>query len=224
MRTLDELIDTEDAALPLLQEWAAAANADSSANHPFEILAPTEADRARVLLALQVTTRSTMGAVAYDTGGLLIDHGWLRVLGSGHARLPRNIADWNAQQSTSAAGFLLVADDVLGGFFALNGGGLGDDAGAVYYWAPETLAWESLDIGYSDFLEWASTDRLQVFYGSSRWSGWEADVQALRADQCFNFYPFLWAKEGSVHISSRKAVSVAEQYAVNAELAAKVVG
>jgi hypothetical protein len=220
MRTLEELIDTEDAALPLLKEWAA------EASHPFEILEPAKAtsERERTLLALQVSTRSTLGAVAYDTGGLLIDHGWLRVLGSGHERLARNIVDWNAEQSAGASGLLLVADDVLGGFFALNGGGLGDDAGAVYYWAPETLAWESLDIGYSDFLQWASTDQLQVFYAASRWSGWEADLQALHADQCFNFYPFLWAKEGSVHTSSRKAVPVAEQYAVNAELASTVLG
>lgn len=145
MRTLEELIDTEDAALPLVQEWAA------GASHPFEILEPSEADRQRVLLALQVTTRSTMGAVAHDTGGLLIDHGWLRVLGSGHPKLARNIVDWNEERSS---GFLLVADDVVGGFFALNGGGLGEDAGAMYYWAPETLRWESLEIGYSDFLEW----------------------------------------------------------------------
>jgi hypothetical protein len=210
MRTLQELIDTEDAALPLVQEWAA------GASHPFEILASSPEDRARVLLALQVTTRSTMGAVAYDTGGLLIDHGWLRVLGSGHPKLARNIVDWNKERSS---GFLLVADDVVGGFFALNGGGLGEDAGAMYYRAPDTLAWESLEIGYSDFLEWASTDRLQVFYADTRWSGWEADMKNIGADQCFNFFPFLWTKEGSVHTSSRKAVSVAEQYDFNVESA-----
>lgn len=211
MRTLEELIDTEDAALPLVKEWAA------SASHPFEILEPSEAASQRVLLALQVTTRSTMGAVAHDTGGLLIDHGWLRVLGSGHPKLARNIVDWNEGRSS---GFLLVADDVVGGFFALNGGGLGEDAGAMYYWAPETLGWESLEIGYSDFLEWASTDRLQVFYADARWSGWQADVQHVGADQCFSFFPFLWTKEGSVQSSSRKAVSIAEQYALNIELAA----
>ena len=212
MRPLDQLIDTEDAALPLLREWA------QGASHAFEILEPSD-DRERVLLALQVTTRSAMGALPYETRGLLIYHGWLRVQGSGHAKLARNIVDWNKERSS---GFLLVADDVVGGFFALNGGGLGDDAGAMYYWAPDTLAWESLDIGYSDFLEWASTDRLQVFYADSRWSGWEADMKHIGADQCFNFYPFLWTKEGSVQASTRKAVSVAEQYAFNLELAAKM--
>jgi hypothetical protein len=45
-------------------------------------------------------------------------------------------------------------------------------------------------------------------------------MKNIGADQCFNFFPFLCTKEGSVHSSSRKAVSVAEQYAVNVELAA----
>ncbi len=213
MRTLEELIDTEDAALPLLQQWA------EGASHSFELLPPApQPERGRVLFGLQVTTRSTMGAVAHDTGGVLIDHGWLRVLGSGHTRLGRNILDWNNGRSD---GFLLVADDVVGGFFALNGGGLGEDAGAMYYWAPDTLTWESLEIGYSDFLEWASTDRLQVFYADMRWSGWEADMKTIGADQCFNFFPFLWTKEGSVQQSARKAVAVEEQYAFNLEMAGK---
>lgn len=212
MRTLDDLIATDDDAPPLVRKWA------QGATHPFEVLPPSQ-DRERVLLALQVTTRSPMGAVAYETGGLLIDHGWLRVLGSGHTKLHRNLVDWNKERS---AGFLLVADDVVGGFFALNGGGLGDDAGAMYYWAPDSLAWEPLEIGYGNFIEWASTDRLQAFYADLRWNGWEADMKSIEADQCFNFYPFLWTKEGSVKASARKAVSIAEQYALNTELAASM--
>ena len=36
-----------------------------------------------------------MGAVIFETGGILIDEGWLRILGSGHPRLPRSLPDWN---------------------------------------------------------------------------------------------------------------------------------
>jgi hypothetical protein len=46
-----------------------------------------------------------------------------------------------------------VADDAAGGCFSINGGGLGDDVGAVYYWAPDILQWEPLGIGYTAFLE-----------------------------------------------------------------------
>ncbi|WP_415004786.1 DUF2625 family protein [Aeromicrobium sp.] len=35
----------------------------------------------------QVTTGSTLGALAYNCAGLLIDHGWLRILAGGTDRL-----------------------------------------------------------------------------------------------------------------------------------------
>lgn len=205
MRPLSDLINTTDPAFPLVQDWIA--NAAVSC----EVLAPSPS-RDDILLGLQVTTRSPMGAIAHETGGLLIDHGWLRVLGSGHPRLPRNLVDWNQGR---ADGYLLVADDAVGGFFALNGGALGQDAGAMYYWAPDGMAWEALDLGYSDFLQAMLGGRLQDFYASLRWDGWQDEVQRLTPDQCLSFYPFLWTKEGSVAASSRRAVNVDEQFALS---------
>ena len=207
MRTLEELIDRDQPALPLVHEWLA------QSSTPFELLAPSEA-RSEVLVGLQVTTRSPMGAIAYETGGILIDHGWLRLLGSGHPRLPRNIVDWNTGR---AAGHLLVADDVIGGFFSINGGGLGEDRGSMYYWAPDTLKWEAMGLRYSDFFCWTLSERLAVFYEGLRWLGWETDVKKAGGDQCYTFYPFLWTKEGSAESSSRKLIAISEQFAFNAD-------
>jgi hypothetical protein len=214
VKSLEELIDSRDPALPLVEKMLAETTRD------YELLPPSR-DNSRVLSTLQVTTRSTLGAIAYETGGLLIDHGWLRVLGSGHPELPRNLADWNAGRSE---GYLLVADDAAGGFFAINGGGLGDDVGALYYWAPDTLQWEPLEIGYTDFLGWALSDQFASFYDGLRWEGWRSDVQSLKADQCFSFFPFLWTREGSVEKSSRTIVDVIEQFEMNVGLARKLDG
>jgi len=191
--------------MPLIEQWLA------RAVQTFEILEPSEA-RAEVLVGLQVTTRSPMGAIAYETGGILIDGGWLRILGSGHPKLQRNIVEWNRGRS---GGHLLVADDAIGGFFSINGGAFGDDRGSMYYWAPDTLRWESLGLGYSDFLWWALSEKLTAFYEGLRWPGWEAEVKNAGGDECFTFYPFLWTKQGSVATSARKLVSVAEQFAFN---------
>ncbi|MCA8271124.1 DUF2625 domain-containing protein [Burkholderia sp. AU30280] len=207
MRPLDELVDERESALPNLIEWAAAAS------RRCEIL-PASDRRCEVLSALQVSTRSTLGAIAYSTGGVLVDGGYFRLLGSGHPRLPRDIVGWNDGRSS---GFLLIADDAVGGFFALNGGALGADTGSVYYLAPDTLGWEPLDIGYSDFVRWSLSEKLDDFYASLRWPGWQADIQHLTTDQCFSFYPFLWTKEGSVEHSSRKAVCVSELYALHVD-------
>ncbi|WP_047305120.1 DUF2625 family protein [Pseudomonas fluorescens] len=209
MRSLQDLINSGDSALPLIMTLL------EETRRNYQLLPPSS-DNARLLSALQVTTHSTLGAMAYETGGLLIDHGWLRVLGSGHRHLSRNLVDWNDGR---VQGALLVADDAAGGFFAINGGGLGSDVGAMYYWAPDTLLWEPLDIGYSDFLAWALSDQLAVFYQDLRWEDWHLDVQALSADQCFSFYPFLWTQEGSVQHSHRAMIEVGELWAMHLDLA-----
>src|SRR4051812_45415815 len=101
-RQLHQLLNHDDPAWPLVQQWVA------EATNSVEILASSEPARSDALLATQVTTRSPMGAVIYETGGMLIDHGWVRVLGSGHPRLPRSLPGWNAERSTQPdCGFLL---------------------------------------------------------------------------------------------------------------------
>lgn len=212
MRALHELLNHAESALPLITAWA------RDAELPVELLPPSAACDA-VLLALQVTTRSPLGAMAHGTGGVLVDGGWLRLLGSGHPRLSRDLAAWNQSRGD---GFLLVGDDAVGGFFAINGGSLGDDTGALYYWAPDTLRWEALEIGYSDFVEWALSERLGQFYQDLRWDGWQRELPQLGADQCMSFYPFLWTAEGSINGSSRRAVPLDEHYRLNLELAQKL--
>jgi len=124
VKTLQELINRDDPAWPLVRQWVA------EATNPVEVLPPPDdAIREGALVVAQVTTRSPMGAIVYESGGILVDHGWLRILGSGHPRLPRSLANWNFERSFAVSGerpsFLLVADDVVGGFFAIDAGGLG---------------------------------------------------------------------------------------------------
>jgi hypothetical protein len=208
MKSLDELIEQHDPAMPLIKSLL------DQAQRPYQLLLPSD-DNDRVLLGLQITTRSTLGALAHETGGMLIDHGWLRILGSGNAQLPRNIVDWNGG---TAEGHLRVADDAAGGFFSINGGGLGDDTGSIYYLAPDSLIWEPLDIGYTDFLSWALSDRIEIFYKGLRWDTWEKDVRDISAAHCVSFYPYLWTKEGSIETSSRRTIGIDECYELHTEL------
>ena len=208
MKSLDQLIERADPALPLINEWV------SSAKNQCELLPPS-ADRADVLVKTQVTTRSAMGAIAYETGGVLVDHGWLRVLGSGHAKLTRTLSGWN---DTKADRCYFVADDAAGGFFALNGGAFGSDLGKIYYWPADSLEWEPTELGYSGFLEWALMGDLAEFYDSVRWASWKEEIAALAGDRCVAFYPFLWTKEGSAEASRRATVPTAETFALKRDL------
>jgi hypothetical protein len=213
---------SEDPAWPLVKAWIAAAT------HRVEVLAARDPDRTQALVELRVTTRSTMGAVVYETGGLLIDDGWLRVLGSGNPRLPRTLPGWNHGRSwlnpEASPPFLIVADDALGRSFAIDGGALGGKPGDVHYFAPDSLRWESLEGGYSDFLRWALSGKLDDYYGGLRWRGWRDEVQPLPGDRAFMIYPPLWAKGPAIEGRDRHPVRMAELFAMQLDVAQQLAG
>lgn len=214
IRPLEQLINTTEPGWTLVEEWI------SKAKNKVEVL-PCDTVRAKDALYLtQVTTRSPMGAIIYATGGLLVDDGWVRILGSGHSKLNRTLPGWNEAKSFEVHGqkpsFLLIADDVVGGFFAINGGRFGKDEGNVYYLAPDTLEWEPLDLTYTDFLLFCFNGNLKRFYKKLRWKNWKDEVAKLDGNMVFNFYPFLWTTEGkNIDRNSRKAVPIEEQYSFN---------
>jgi hypothetical protein len=164
-----------------------------------------------------------MGAVVYMTGGLLIDDGWIRILGSGNEKLNRTLPDWNKVKSFKEFGdapiFLLIADDAIGGFYLLNAGGLGKDLGKIYYFLPDNLEYKPLDLTYTEFLQFCFNNDLDKFYKGNRWEKWRDEVSKLDGDKVFNFFPFLWTKEGKdINKNSRKAVPVEEQYSLNLDM------
>jgi len=209
MRPLRELINPQDPAWPLVKGWI------DSAKNKVQVLPRDTAKADDALLKTQVSTRSPMGAIVYETGGLLIDGGWIRILGSGSSALGRSLPYWNKGKTIKEWGdtspYWLIADDAVGGFYAINGGGLGADAGKVYYLVPDTLEWESLDLSYSDFLMFCFNGDLQKFYKTMRWKNWQNDLAQLKGDQAFSFYPFLWTAEGKdIEKISRKPVPIEE--------------
>lgn len=213
MRPLEELIDQTDPAWPLVQQWAREAT-----NHVEILPGPDQRIREKELLAAQVTTRSPMGAIVFETGGILVDHSWLRILGAGHPRLPRSLSAWNLGRSISGTGerhsFLLIGDDAAGGFFALDGGALGAKQGEVCYYAPDSLAWEGTKLSYTEFLVWSFSGNLAGFYETFRWSTWKDETTKLSGDQCFSIYPPLWAAGEPVCERERRHINVSEVYSL----------
>lgn len=222
MRDVEELINTTDPGWPIVAEWI------NDAKNKVEILAVDAAKAKEALYKTQVSTRSPMGAIIFSTGGILVDNGWIRILGSGNEKLNRSLPDWNVEKFTEEFGenprLLLVADDALGGFFILNGGDLGSDLGNIYYFAPDNLEYEPLDITYSEFLLFCFNNDLDEFYRNQRWNNWQAEVSKLNGNKVFNFYPFLWSQEGKdINKNSRKEISVEEQFSFNIEMKKQLV-
>lgn len=217
MRPIEELINENDSGWPFVTEWI------KSAKNKVEILSVDKLKAKDALYKTQVTTRSPMGSIVFETGGILIDNGWIRILGSGSEKLKRSLPEWNLGKGFTEFGqpssFLLVADDAIGGFFLLNGGGLGKDLGKIYYLAPDNLEFEPLNLTYSDFLNFCFNNNLDEFYKGYRWKTWKDDVAKLDCDRVFNFVPCLWTKEGkNIEKASKKDVPIEEQYSLNLDL------
>ena len=217
VRELDELIDVDDPAWPeLLDRFAASAVS-------LDVL-PVERDEGRrCLLQMQVTARSALGSIALNSGGLIVDDGWVRVFGggSGAAGLA-SLAQVNNFPATFEPAWppaegLVVGHDVLGGVFALNGPdpaavGRPGLPGQMTYFAPDTLEWEAMDMGHSAWVGWLLSGRLEKFYEGLRWQGWREEATALTATQGINVFPPLWSKEGRADVAaaSRRAVPMRE--------------
>jgi hypothetical protein len=189
-----------------------------------EVLGKNEERAKSELLNSQVTTKSPMGAIIYETGGILIKNGWLRILGSGSPKLNRGLMEWNKGKTFVHIGekpsFLLIADDVIGGFYAINGGGLSkQDVGKVFYFAPDTFEWESLEINYSEFIYFAFHNDLEKFYENFFWDGWENDLPKIDGNKAMSFYPFLWTEESKdINKCERSIVPISELWDITIEI------
>jgi hypothetical protein len=201
MKSLEALVIDEDSFFDVMKELVV------NSNNQVVILPPSS-DSSQILLDVQVSTRSILGSLIYHTGGVLIDHGWIRILGSGHKSLPRDVKSWN--ENSNGSGIYLIADDAAGGFFAINGGAFSGEVNSVYYWSSDSMEWEDLEVKYSDFFGWLLNCDLNEFYEGLRWEGWENDIQKISTDQCVAFYPFLWTEEGDCNNSKRAVVPVKE--------------
>ena len=202
-RSLEELINRQEPGWDVVSQWL------REAKNKVQVLPKTPARADSTLVAAQVSTRSPMGAIIYETGGLLVDGGWLRILGSGSPALNRTLMGWNQGKP---AGLLLVADDVLGGFYAVNGGAFGAESlGQVFYFAPEALRWEPTHKTYSDFLLFCFSGDVQGYYRKLRWKGREQEISPLTGTQGLACYPFLFTREGkNIAMDKRGVVPMAE--------------
>lgn len=217
LRTLEELIDKENPGWPVLKEWI------DLASNKVDILPCSVEDAENALVHTQVATHSLIGAIVYETGGLLINDGLIRILGAGCDSLKRSLPAWNKgktfQEYGELAPYLLIADDAVGGFYAINGGYLGNDAGNIYYFAPDLLSWEPMDIGYSQFLLFCFESDLDDFYSDIRWENWQNDIKQLNPDYAYSFFPFLSTKEAvNKQNVSRKVLPIEEVYKLNMEM------
>lgn len=203
-RPLSELLSATD-AWPEMQAWI------DRATNPVEVLPGDRRAGTEALHAVQITSTSPLGAIALSTGGLLVDHGWIRLLGAGHPRIAGSLATWNP----NPPGAVFVGYDVLGGFFAINLGAMPLPIGRMMYFAPDKLAWEDLKGEYWQVLQWAFTGDIEAFYAGLRWDGWRVDVERLGGEDAFAFQPPLDVPGMPIAQRQRRVVAVGKLWVDN---------
>lgn len=214
MQSFETLLNHTDPAWPLVQKWI------DSAKNKVEVLAVDSAKAKEALYNTQVSTYTTLGSVIYNTGGIMVDNGWIRILGSGSDRLNRSVPAWNKGKTIAEYGdtpaYLLIADDAVGGFFAINHGAFGEDLKLIFYLAPNSLQWEPLGLGYTEFIRFCFDSDLSAFYKGLRWSTWNQFIANLDGSKSYSFRPYLWSEAGmDIEKCTRKLVPTEELYNFN---------
>ncbi|HEX6968396.1 MAG TPA: DUF2625 family protein [Micromonosporaceae bacterium] len=185
--------------------WDEIGEAIRAAPYPVTVLPPNHQRAPECLTTLEITTRSWLGAVVANTGGILVDHGWLRVLGSGYGELPDVLMDIDP-----ATRWLTVAVDVLGGQYCWFQAAP-DRPPTIHYFGPDELEWLDTEHGYGSWLSAVLSGLLTGFYETLRWPGWETEVAALSLSQGIHTFPPPFTVEGrNLAEASRAAVPMAE--------------
>ena len=92
----------------------------------------------------------------------------------------------------------------------------------IWYFAPDTLEWECLDMKYNEFLAWTFQGNIDEFYETMRWKNWKEDVNGVEINKAVLIYPFLWAKECNLENASKKVVPIDEIIEINFEYSNKL--
>ncbi|MDR0836717.1 MAG: DUF2625 domain-containing protein [Propionibacteriaceae bacterium] len=216
-RSIEELMNVDDPFTPDFVHRVATAKNDI-------LVLPSEPATGReVLHRLQVSARSSASGTILSGGGMVVDHGWIRVFGAGTPLLP---------DMATASGFplepgeeppavpgLFLAIDVLGGQFAIDSGLLAGSPGELCYWAPDDLQWTPFGLGQAQFLTWLCEGDLDGFYSDYRWDGWQDEVEALPLDQGISFFPFAFTKEFDLATATRSVTPIAELVSLHTQMA-----
>ena len=212
MKTLEELKQ------PGKDAWLRIELMAERAKNKVEILLPDSARASTALLQSQFSTKTNLGSIIYYSGGILVDGGWIRILGSGSKKLARSVPDWNAGKISVMRNnemfYLLIADDVMGGLFAIKASSVEEleSVGQVFYFGPNSLSWQNTGLSYGGFVSFCFNGNLKEFYEDFRWKGWQEEVSLIDANSVISCYPLLWTREGLQLKANRKQLAIQTQW------------
>lgn len=205
--------------------WNEIINMFDSSTSKIEIVAGKDAVGESIVDELNLNRSTVLATTICNVSGITIDN-TIRILGQGDHNL-NGINIINAVKDgvpTKIHDMLIVGTDVFGGMYAMNLAEVNGTIGNIFYFAPDTLEWESMDMKYSQFLYWTVHGNTGEFYNSMKWNGWEKTAQSTGFNEGILIYPFLWSKEINVETAKKSIVPFEELISVNMEYRNKFYG
>lgn len=165
---------------------------------------------------LNIDKNSMLGQVITNTSGIFIDN-YIRLFGNGSKDVSYNIYEYNLEfKKYFDDNMIIVADDVFGGLFSVT-----KEKNNILYFAPDTLQWENLEIDYKDFIKYISSEKIDEFYKSYKWSTFQEDIKDIKFNQGILIYPFLWSNECDIEKAKKSIVPFSELVQINMEFREK---
>lgn len=192
--------------------WKEIINIANQANRTIIFLKEDVIDRKEECERLGIPSKTVLYSVVSNSNGIIIDN-WIRIWGQ-DSSLNNGLFYYNSKFKDYISGMILVACDVVGGLFAINITRFNDN-NLIWYFAPDTLDWECLDMKYNEFLAWTFQENIDEFYETMRWKNWEEDVKGFEINKAILVYPFLWAKECDIENATKKLVAIDEIISMN---------
>ena len=164
------------------------------------IVLSNDSDKAnKTKTVFQFDEETLLGTIVLQTGGIIFDQ-WIRVYGSGEIDFSQK------NKFLLPYGKIIVAEDLAGGLFGI------DENNMIFYFAPDTLEWEDMEISYPQLIQRFTEggENVECFYESFRWEGWQEDTKDIKHNEGILYIPFLWTEEASAEGLLHKIVPIDE--------------
>ncbi|MDE6182009.1 MAG: DUF2625 domain-containing protein [Eubacteriales bacterium] len=150
--------------------------------------------------------------ISLEENSAITINGYLRILGG------NLITDYNEYIKEFYPGNkLIVAVDIFGGIYAISNNDFIGDSEDIWYFAPDSLEWEDLEIDYTQLINWAGSKDMLDFYKSFMFKNINQLIKELDINEGILIYPFLWAEQCNIETAEKKIVSIKELIKINAD-------
>lgn len=149
-------------------------------------------DTEDALEAAGLAAGSLLATLLKLSNGMILDGGWIRILGLTDRACGRSLASWNRGAGWQEAwgegvrGKLCFADDPLGNQYAINIGEDGRGNWQVFLGSVEDRSWRSLDCTFGQWLEQVFAGKHPEWYDPDHYPAWRRGAEELgvEASQC----------------------------------------